>query len=170
MVDGIIRLLLRDSAAAALECESLSETDALRIICKFDDLLEPFLVSNNYSSDKLRQAIKEDFTDEELCRLLNRCIAILEECNLANDRTRIGRYVRFLSLIVDAKFIGWYVKCGTIGIPIAKLTAIINRYRRSLFNDQQLRTKSEGSQIENLLKKRADPQTNGKIFYHQLRC
>lgn len=170
IVDGILRLSLQESALAVIQTVELSEREAVRILGKFDDLLEIFLASSNYSPERLRLAIREESTDEQLAKWIDRSIAVLDECVPTGDQARISRYIRFLSLIIDAKFMNWYVKCGTMGIPIAKLTAVINRYRRSLFNDQQVRAKSEGTEIERFLKNRTDPRPNGKIFYHRLKC
>lgn len=144
----------------------------MRLICKFSDLLHPFLSTSNYSVDKLRSVIRDDCTDQEISVLLQKGTEYLDEAlnGIAEKQELVLQYFRFLSIVIDAKFLNWYVKSGSMGSPLAKLMALVNRYRRALFNDQQSRSKAEGSEIEAALKKKTDPKPDGRLFIHQLRC
>ena len=172
VVDNIIRLSLSNSALACVNSLYVSEREAVRLLSAFDSLLEPFLLQGNYSADKLRAAIRDDSSDEAVARLIERCTVFLEESvsSLSSkDAVVIEQYIRFLSVVIDSKFISWYVKSGSMGSPLARLTALMNRYRRTLFNDQQSRAKPMGSAIEEILKRRTNPKADGKVFFHQLK-
>jgi hypothetical protein len=143
----------------------------MQLVSNFENMLGIFLESNNYSADRLRQTIREDVSDEALVRIVTNCTMYLEEALpvVTEKRDEISRYIKFVSIVVDSKFVTWYVKSGSLGGPLARLTALINRYRRVLYNDQQERAKSDGSAIEAALRRRADPSVEGRLFYHQLK-
>ena len=171
LVSGIIRLSFSESAEAALQSVYISEREAMRLLSTFGDLLGVFLESNNFSADRLRQTLHEDMSDEALARIVTQCTVYLEECLSAvtDKREEVSRYIRFVSIIVDSKYVTWYVKSGALGGPLARLAALINRYRRSLFDDQQARAKAADSEIESTLRRKTDASTDGRIFYHQLK-
>lgn len=170
VTDAILRLNLFESSRAAVQCQVWSERNALRLIAKFEGLLEMFLESNTFSIDKLKNAVREDLTDEQVQSLVVQCSTSLESWFSEIDRRReiISRCVRFVSIVIDARFVGWFVKSGPMGAPLSRLTALVKRYRERLFREQQNRFKPEGSEIDKMLKSRADPKADGKIFFYQL--
>ena len=167
VVGGIIRLKLNQSAQAAITSPHISERESIHILTKFTDLIEPFLLANNYSSDRLRQVIREEIAEEALLSIIDHCTLMLENAlsSLLDKRSEMLKYVRFVAILIDSKFVQWYVKSSW---DLQRLTKVVNQYRQALFKDQQLRAKSDGSQIADLIRQKTDPKFNGKVFIHHL--
>jgi hypothetical protein len=171
VVESIIRLRLEDSADAAMNSLQITEALALKLVSHFDDLVHTFILLDNYSAEPLRRCIRSDVSDEVLGKILAKCAVFLEESqpNMSHYEEEISKYLKFVSLVIDSKFLSWHVNSGSVGASLARLSAAVDQYRRVIVAGQLGKMKSEGSQIASLLKKKTDPQSNGKIFYCDLK-
>ncbi len=174
VVDTLLRLQLSNSVRSALVSASISGVDALRLLVKNPQHLSSFLLANNYCSVSVRNALSGDvIPDEDILVLFDHCIAYLEESlgSVENHLEEADRYIRFLSLLTDGKFMKWFLSMSSSAGPgqrIARLAAIINRYRRTLVQRQIQRVKSGKSCVGRLLEQNVSPQYNGEVFHHTL--
>ncbi len=171
MVDSIIQRSLELAANEAIFSFELSEHQAFRLVSSFESLLEPFILSQNYSADKIRAAVRECVDDSVLASIITKCADYLEEAfeKAPEVSDNVTRYVQFVSLIVDSKFLNWYVRSGTIAGPLSRLAAVVGRYRSALFNDQQTRMKSGSSELDSALRSKMPPRFDGNLFYYELK-
>jgi hypothetical protein len=148
-----------------------SEINALRLIAKFDGIVDLYLASNNYSTERLKQAMKEALSEEALSVIMEKCTDALEGllADIVVRGDEISRQIEFLSIVIDARFVSWFVSSGKIATPLSRLLALVKQYRRALFTNQQERLKDDGSAIHEMLANRKDPKTEGKLFFHQLK-
>lgn len=173
LVSDLIKLNLTESALAAIGSYRICEADSIRLLSHFDNLIEPFLRANSYTVDKLVGAVRSSATDEDLLRIIEKCTLHLEEslASVGENGDELEKYVRFVSVIIDARFMSWFVKSDgvDVGSRITRLTAVINRYRRALFVDQQQRLKGRNSDTFQMLSKKVEPKYDGRLFYHELK-
>ena len=172
LLDAIVRHSLTKSGVAALKSFEISEAQCLRLISSLDELIDPFIRQGSYSADKLRSAIKQECSDEALARVFTKCAEFLESSSASwsADVEGLMKYLSFVSLAVDAKFVNWYVRSGAIAVPLAKLAAIVSRCRNALFKEQQAWIKMEsGKNLEATLVQRTAPRKDGKLFYYELK-
>jgi translation initiation factor 2B subunit (eIF-2B alpha/beta/delta family) len=172
-MECIIRADLHGAAHVAIGMVNISEREAVRLVSKYPTLIETYLNTNNYSPNKLRDAVRGSLSDEQVLGLIDACISILEESleSVDNKRDELIQYIRFVSALVDAKFIQWYVKAsgGSItGTRITRLAAIINKYRRTLYTDQHARIKAGLQSTDLLIKNNREPRHDGRVFFHHL--
>jgi hypothetical protein len=115
--------------------------------------------------------IREELSETDVESIMIQCIDRLETLLAEFDSKGedISRYVKFVSIIVDSKFVGWFVRSGAMGGALSRLALLIKGYRRALFNHQQERMKSDGSRMEKVLKHRSDPKSEGKVHFHKLK-
>lgn len=174
VVDTILRLKLKAAIRAALLAASINTMDALRLLVKNPEYLSEFLLADNYCASSLRRALSTDeLPEDDILALFDQSIEFLEQslATLENNLDETDRYVRFLSLLADGKFMKWFLSMNTSvgpGQRVARLAAIINRYRRALVNRQQERVKSGNSCVGRVLNRHVDPQYNGQVFHHSL--
>ncbi len=170
LLDSIVTRSLQQSALEVLASSDLTEQQAFKLVSHFDSLLKPFISSSNYGSDKLRAVIRQEANDETLVRMITACVDYLEEnCDPSADPEVVSKYVQFVSLVIDSKFVNWYVRSGPIAGPLSRLAAIVNRYRQSLFADQQNRMKSGCGELDSSLQAKAPPRYDGNLFYYELK-
>jgi hypothetical protein len=173
VVDAIVRCSMCLAGEEALKSFEISEVQAFRLISNVEGLVDAFIRYGNYSPDRLRVAIKQEGQDEALVRIINKCVEFLETTSAEwSDKTEdIIKYINFVSLVVDAKFVTWYVRSGSIGGPLARLTAIVNRYRSVLFTDQQnwMKSSESSTKLEMNLQSRTEPRYDGRLFYYELK-
>jgi len=164
---------LQGAARAAIEVVSIGEREAMKLLSKFPSLIESYLNSNSYSVSNLREAVRESMSDEEVLALIDTCIITLEESldSVGTKRPELVNYIRFLSTLVDAKFVQWYVKAsgGSVtGTRIARLAAITNKFRRTLYTEQHERIKTGLESTSRLIKDNREPQHDGRVFIHHI--
>lgn len=171
VTDAILRCQLREACSAAVKSRLWSERNALRLIAKFDGVLDLFLVTNNYSSEKLKVALREELSETEVESIIIKCVDRLETllAEFESKGENIARYVKFVSIVVDSRFVDWFVRSGKMGGALSRLAVLMKGYRRALFTHQQERMKSEGSRMEKVLKHRSDPKSEGKVHFHKLK-
>ena len=157
-----------EAALASVESCGISVRESIRLLSRFDNLFDAFLGGNSYSVSRLRECIRCDVCDDELFLILDKCTLVLEDS--FDDLLEMERYIEFVSLIIDARFLTWYVKGEgvEIGSRISRLTAIISRYRRALFSHEQGEIKSHKSSMFQLLSKKIEPRYNGRVFFHEI--
>ena len=155
----------------------LSEKDSLKLLVKFTDLIDTFLRRDDLSSVKIREAVRETLSDIEALSILDRLILKLEESLESWDQqseSYLVRCIQVTSLIIDGKFINWYVKSSggsPTGFRVARLAAVVSKYRKLLYQDQHNWIKSggeEGAKAEALVKSNQQPRHDGHIFFHSL--
>lgn len=170
LLDSIAQRSLDQSAMEALSSADLTEQQSFKLVSNFGSLLNLFITLGNYSPDKLRSVIRQEADDETLVGMITACVDFLEEnCEPTADATVVSKYVQYVSLIVDAKFVNWYVRSGPIAGPLSRLAAVVNRYRQALFANQQDRMKSGCGELDSALQAKAPPRFDGNLFYYELK-
>ena len=177
MIQCIIDRELDVAAGQAIQTSTLSEKGALKLLVKFNDLIDSFLSRDDFSSVKVREAVRDSLSDLDALAIIDRLIVILEQSLESWDQQSQGylvRCIRVTSLIIDGKFINWYVKSSggsPTGFRIARLAAVVSKYRKLLYQDQHNWIKSggeEGAKAEELVKSNQQPKHDGRIFFHSL--
>ena len=170
LLESIIGRSLEQSATELLASSELTERQTFRLVSHFDALLKPFIIASNYSPEKLRTVIRQESDDATLIRMITACVDYLEDsCDPSADPVEVRKYVQFVSLVVDSKFVNWYVRSGPIAGPLTRLAAVVNRFRQSLFLDQQDRMKLGCSELDSMLQAKAPPRFDGNLFYYELK-
>jgi hypothetical protein len=174
VADAIIRSNLVASARVLVTMASVSELDAMKVLSKYPELVSEYLSAENYSADQLRSVFSSDvISEEDTLRVFDHCIVRLEGfLDSLESLEEIQRCIQFVSVLCDGKFLKWYLSTSASTGPgqrIARLGAVVNRYRRTLVSRQQTRMKtSEDSCISAVLAKNSTPLFNGRVFYHHL--
>ena len=143
----------------------ITESDSIRLLGHFEDLLPVFLSTGHYNPEKLRHCVRNEMSEESVFNLIDKCTLYLEQ---SIDVSELERYIDFVSLIIDARFMSWFVKGDGAGSHITRLTAVVSRYRRQLFLEQQKQIKGSDSEIFSFLSNKIEPKYDGRLFYHQL--
>ena len=171
VIEGIIANNLGESANAAIQSLQITEPLAMRLVSHFSELLDVFITNDAYATDSLRKTVRNDVNDESLGRMLTLCAVFLEGAldTFPKLDDKISKYFKFVSVVVDSKFLNLFVKSGSLGGPLSRLSALVGRYRQKLFAEHQLRMKSEGTDLDIALKRKTDPKVEGKIFYCDLK-
>ncbi len=137
LVSNLVRLSLRQSASAAFSSPVLSERSAVKLIATFPELLSVFLAAGNYSPDKLREAIREEMSEEQIAIVIESVTRYLEDNipKISENSVEISKYINFIQTIFDSKFINWYVKpSSNVNNLMNKLFSIISKIKVNLIN------------------------------------
>ena len=177
VVQCIVDRDLTQAASVAIQSAIITEKDSLKLLVKFGDLIDTFLRRDDLSSIKIKEAVRETLSDIEALELLDRLILILEQSLESWDhqsQVYLVRCVQVTSMIIDGKFISWYVKSSggsPTGFRVARLAAVVSKYRKLLHQDQHSWIRSggeEGAKAEALVKSNQQPKHDGRIFFHSL--
>lgn len=171
VIERIIAHNLAESANAAIQSLQLTESLAIRLVSHFNELLDVFISNDAYATDSLRKTFRNEVNDETIGRMLTLSAVFLEGAldTFPKLDDKISKYFKFVSVVVDSKFLKLFVKSGSLGGPLSRLMALVCRYRQKLFAEHQLRMKSEGTDLDIALKRKTDPKVVGKIFYCDLK-
>lgn len=177
VVDSIVERNLRSSAEEAIMSPVISERDGLNLLMKFNDLIDTFLSRDDFDPVKIKDAVKDTVSDNDALAILDLLIQRLESSleDIDNQsQTHLIRCMRLVSMIIDGKFISWYVKStggSQTGTRLARLTAVVSKYRKLVIQDQQQCIRKggeEGEKTETLIRSNQQPKHDGRIFFHSL--
>ena len=176
VINCMIERNLSQAAAEAMQLPALSAKSCIYLLSKFEDLLESFILRDDFTSDQVRDALKTTLSDMSALALLDRCIQVLEQSleDWRQSRDHLHRYLRAVGMIIDAKFLNWYVKSSggsPTGTRIARLAAVVSKYRKVLYQDQHSFIKcggEEGVKTESLIRSNQQPIHDGRVFFHSL--
>jgi hypothetical protein len=155
----------------------ISEREGLSLLVKFNDLIDTFISRDDFDAVKIRESVRDTVSDNDALvivdLLIQRLEAALEDID-GQSQAHLIRCMRLVSLIIDGKFISWYVKCSggsQTGTRIGRLTAVLSKYRKLVIQDQQQCIRSggeDGEKTESLIRSNQQPKHDGRIFFHSL--